>query len=184
MNGRMSWLGSQGRTALIERSFCPKMGKRSCPAQSGLSPTSAGEHVPVQDFAIGSRKVKELAVDCSLMPRYRIHRIKQAPLEIFRWTAHTGGLAVVKPKDYDLDEEIESATPYSAWKTLAVEGKALRLGDLLECPAEDARPASLLIAKYIGFEPADWFVPEPKPEKIWISSGDPEAQHDPVFQNS
>jgi hypothetical protein len=118
------------------------------------------------------------------MPRYCIHRIKQAPLESFRWTAHTGGLAVVKPKDYDLGEEMESATPYSAWKSLAEEGKALRMGDMLECLAEDGNAGSLLITKYIGFEPAQWFIPELKPDKISAESVVTESSQTPALQDS
>jgi hypothetical protein len=34
---------------------------------------------------------------------------------------------------------------------------------LLELITDDS-PGSLQIAKYIGFEPAKWYVPEPKPE--------------------
>lgn len=98
------------------------------------------------------------------MPFYRIHRLKDAPRENFRWAAHTGGLAIVKHKDYDLDGEVEVATPYAAWKALLAEGRALRPGDLLERPGPEGEPGELQIAKYIGFEPAQWFVPEAKPD--------------------
>jgi hypothetical protein len=98
------------------------------------------------------------------MPRFRIHRIKEAPKENFRWAAHTGGLAIVKPKDYDLGEEVDAATPYAAWKLLASEGRPLRPGDLLETVHCESPSRDLQIAKYIGFEPAQWYVPEPKAE--------------------
>ena len=97
------------------------------------------------------------------MTRYRIHRIKDTPRESFRWAAHTGGIAVVKLKDYDCNEEVESSTPYAAWKTLASQGRPLRPGDVLESLSADDAPADLKIAKYIGFEPAKWWIPEPKP---------------------
>lgn len=97
------------------------------------------------------------------MPRYRIHRIKETPRETFRWAAHTGGLAVVKAKDYEVEGEVEAATPYAAWKTLAAEGRPLHPGDLLEIVTENGAPGALEIAKYIGFEPAQWYVTEPKP---------------------
>ncbi len=97
------------------------------------------------------------------MPSFRIHRIKDAPSESFRWAAHTGGLALVKPKDYDIGGDVQAATPYAAWKLLAQEGRALRPGDLLE-PIDGGPSADLQILKYIGFEPAKWYVPEPKPE--------------------
>lgn len=96
------------------------------------------------------------------MPRYRIHRIKDAPREAFRWAAHTGGVAVIKAKDYDVSEEVESLTPYAAWKMLAAEGRPLRPGDVLETITVDGTGVELKIAKYIGFEPAQWWAPEPK----------------------
>lgn len=98
------------------------------------------------------------------MPTYRIHRIKDGPRENFRWAAHTGGLAMVKLKDYDAGCEIESATPYAVWKELISSTSPLRPGDLLESLSPDGLPCDLLIAKYIGFEPAQWHVPEVKLE--------------------
>ena len=97
------------------------------------------------------------------MPRFRIHRIKQAPGESFRWAAHTGGLALVKSKDYEASAEIDAPTPYAAWKVLATQNQPLQPGDLLEALNPDGGPGNLQIAKYIGFEPAQWYVPEPKP---------------------
>jgi hypothetical protein len=98
------------------------------------------------------------------MARYRIHWIRETPRENFRWAAHTGGLAIVKPKDYDAGEEVDAATPYAAWKLLMAEGRPLRPGDLLETVAVEGASGELQITKYIGFEPAKWYVPEPKPE--------------------
>jgi hypothetical protein len=96
------------------------------------------------------------------MPHYRIYRIKHIAGESFRWAAHTGGLAIVKPKDYEVAQQIEAATPYAAWKRLTSEGEALRPGDLLEELSLHEGPARLHITKYIGFEAARWYVPEPK----------------------
>jgi hypothetical protein len=98
------------------------------------------------------------------MPRYRIHRIKEAAGESFRWAAHTGGLAIVKPKDYHAAGEIVAATAYAAWKALAAGNDPLHPGDLLETVSSNDAPGELQIAKYIGFEPAQWYVPEPKSE--------------------
>ncbi len=95
------------------------------------------------------------------MPGFRIHRLKYAPSESFRWAPHTGGLAIVKEKDYEPAGQIEAASPYAAWKLLATESRALHPGDLLET---DLAPGELHIFKYIGFEPAKWYVPDPKPE--------------------
>jgi hypothetical protein len=116
------------------------------------------------------------------MPRYRIHRIKQAPFETFRWAAHTGGLAVIKPKDYDFGEEIQAETPYAVWKCFAATGNPLRPGDVLETELNDGTPTSLFITKYIGFEPAQWFVPEPKPERTANSSAICESSFAPAPQ--
>ncbi|HEY3936957.1 MAG TPA: hypothetical protein VGL97_05980 [Bryobacteraceae bacterium] len=96
------------------------------------------------------------------MARYRIYRIKDSPKESFRWAAHMGGLTIVKPKDYEVNGEVEAATPYAAWSGLANGGQALCPGDLLEMLQPDGSAGDLRIAKYIGFEPAQWFVPETK----------------------
>jgi hypothetical protein len=95
------------------------------------------------------------------MALYRIHRIKQTPAENFRWAAHTGGLAVVKAKDYEgAAEELEAVTPYAAWKMLEEEKRPLRPGDLLETVSGAGGSGDLQIVKYIGFEQAKWYVPE------------------------
>ena len=98
------------------------------------------------------------------MAQYRIHRIKNTPRESFRWAAHTGGLAVVKPKDYEVDGTVQAASAYAAWRMLVSEGRPLRPGDLLETLIGDDSTGPLQIAKYIGFEPAQWYAPEPKAE--------------------
>jgi hypothetical protein len=100
------------------------------------------------------------------MAQYRIHRIKDTPREAFRWAAHTGGLAVVKPKDYEPDGVLEAATAYAAWRLLQSEARPLRPGDLLELVTADGSQGTLQIAKYIGFEPAQWYAPEPKSEGV------------------
>ena len=101
--------------------------------------------------------------------------MKEIPRENFRWAAHTMGLAVARPKDYELNGDIDATTPYAAWKQLAGEGRALRPGDLLESTTVDGAPEELLIAKYIGFEPAKWFVPEPKPDCSFPSTDPSDA---------
>ncbi len=93
--------------------------------------------------------------------------MKEGPRENFRWAPHTGGLAVLKPKDYEAADQIDAANPYEAWKLMAEEGRSLRPGDLLEIDGEEGGPEqsapAMWIAKYIGFESARWFVPEPQP---------------------
>ncbi len=103
------------------------------------------------------------------MPRYRIYRMKDGPRESFRWAAHTGGLAVVKPKDYESSDEIQADSPYQAWKMMAEQSRALHPGDLLEIHHDDDTeprdaPPAMWIAKYIGFEPAQWWLPVMRPE--------------------
>src|SRR5690349_1829753 len=89
---------------------------------------------------------------------FRIHRMKDAPRESFRWAPHTGGVAIIKPKDYDAAGEVEGATAYAVWQLLKQSERPLRAGDVLEDTS-----GTLQIAKYIGFEKAQWWVPDPKP---------------------
>ncbi len=78
-----------------------------------------------------------------------------------------GGLALVKAKDYEAGEVVEADNPYDTWKSMMAEGRPLQPGDLLEVYDPENTTAEsngeLCIAKYIGFEPAQWFVPEVKP---------------------
>ena len=90
--------------------------------------------------------------------------MKEAPREIFRWAPHTAGITLVKAKDYDLSGEVEAATPYSAWKALREDGQALRPGDLLEIATDPGSQGELRIAKYVGFESAEWLLPKQEPE--------------------
>ena len=89
---------------------------------------------------------------------FRIHRMKETAREAFRWAAHTSGLAIAKPKDYEAAGDVEAASAYDAWKQLRDGDRPLNTGDILEDES-----GTLLIAKYIGFERAQWWVPEPKP---------------------
>lgn len=90
------------------------------------------------------------------MPNYRIHRMKDAPRQNFRWAAHTAGAAAVKPKDYEPAGAIEADNEYAAWAGLRSSDRPLDLGDLLETESGDLR-----ICKYVGFEAARWILPEP-----------------------
>ena len=53
----------------------------------------------------------------------------------------------------------EGPSPYAVWLALRETEQARQVGDLVEIPGGD-----LLILKYIGFEEARWFVPEPLPQ--------------------
>lgn len=93
--------------------------------------------------------------DNVVMPSYQVHRLKDPQRQQFRWAPHTAGLATIKPKDYDAAETVEASNAYEAWEKLKKSEKPLEVGDLLELNGD------LKICKYIGFEEARWFVPEP-----------------------
>ena len=92
------------------------------------------------------------------MSAYQIHRLKEAPRQQFRWAPHTSGVTIVKPKDYQKGAVVDAASPYALWLSLRDAGTPLEVGDLLELEGGELR-----IFKYIGFEEARWYVPEPAP---------------------
>jgi hypothetical protein len=100
------------------------------------------------------------------MPIYQIHRMKDAPRQQFRWAPHTSGVTVARPKDYEPGTTVEASTAYAAWIALRGSATPLDIGDILESEGE------LRILKYIGFEEARWFVPEPPAHQ---ELGDPAA---------
>ena len=92
------------------------------------------------------------------MACYRIFRLKDSLLAPFRQLPHVSGVSRVKLKDYDEAGMIEAATPYAAWCQLKEsKSDALLVGDLLVDEANEIR-----IVKYVGFEPAEWIVPDVK----------------------
>jgi hypothetical protein len=91
------------------------------------------------------------------MPHYRIYRMKDSPRQQFRWAPHLSGCASLKPKEYEPRGEVEARHEYEAWQLLRESDEPLAVGDLLE--TEDGQ---LRICKYVGFEPAQWVLPEPK----------------------
>jgi hypothetical protein len=99
----------------------------------------------------------------AFMPLFRIHRMKDNPRQQFRWAPHVSGAANVKPKDYEPSGEIEAENEYAAWALLRNSEAPLMVGDVLELPS-----AQLRICKYVGFEEARWFVPEPPPEAVGV----------------
>ena len=94
----------------------------------------------------------------SSMPVFRIHRMKETPRQQFRWAPHVSGAAIVKPKDYEPAGQVEAENEYDAWAVLRATERPLSVGDLLEIPE-----GQLLVCKYVGFEQAKWFIPEPAP---------------------
>jgi len=91
------------------------------------------------------------------MRLYRIYRMKDTPRQQFRWAPHVAGCATLKPKDYEQRGEVQARSEYDAWQLLRESGEALSVGDLLE--TEDGQ---LRVCKYVGFEPAEWLLPEAK----------------------
>ena len=92
------------------------------------------------------------------MPAYQIHRLKDNQRQHFRWAPHTSGVTIAKPKDYEPGQAAEGPSPYAVWLVLRGTEHALQVGDLLEVENGELR-----ILKYIGFEEARWYVPEPVP---------------------
>jgi hypothetical protein len=92
------------------------------------------------------------------MPLYRIYRLKESVRQQFRWAPHTIGVSKVKPRDYENIHSVEAANAYSAWMALKETEQALQVGDILEVEGGGIR-----IYKYVGFEEAEWQLPETKP---------------------
>jgi len=64
----------------------------------------------------------------------------------------------MKPRDYEREGEIDALHEYDAWRLLREQGTPLEVGDVLESDT-----GRMSICKYVGFEPAQWVLPEPKP---------------------
>jgi hypothetical protein len=94
------------------------------------------------------------------MPSYRIHRLRDHLRQSFRNAPHVSGAASVKPRDYVPGESVEASTPYAAYFELRGGETPLEPGDLLETDSGQLR-----IFKFVGFEEAQWVLPEVKPEQ-------------------
>ena len=93
------------------------------------------------------------------MPTYRIHRLKDHLHQSFRLAPHVSGMAHVKPRDYEAGESIDAASPYAAFFAIKESAAPLNPGDLLE-----SEGGVLRIYKFVGFEEAQWVLPEAKPD--------------------
>ena len=91
------------------------------------------------------------------MAAYRIYRMKESTRQQFRWAPHTIGVTNAKPKDYELTVTVEAPTPYAVWLQLKETSDPLQVGDILETESGELR-----IYKYVGFEEAQWVLPEMK----------------------
>jgi hypothetical protein len=106
------------------------------------------------------------------MPSYRIHRLKDHLRQQFRFAPHVSGTAHVKPRDYepgepDRGEVIDASSPYAAYFERKESDAPLSPGDLLE-----SDKGTLCIYKFVGFEEAQWVLPEVKPD------GMPDGKHE------
>src|SRR5258708_5877752 len=93
------------------------------------------------------------------MPSYKIHRLKDHLRQQFRFAPHVSGTALVKLRDYQPGDSVDAESPYAAFFALREAENPLEVGDLLESEA-----GTLSIFKFVGFESAQWVLPEPKPE--------------------
>jgi hypothetical protein len=95
------------------------------------------------------------------MPSFRVHRLKDHLRQSFRFAPHLSGTASLKPRDYEMVEDIavEASSPYAAFFALREAPRPIQVGDVLE--SEDG---SLRIFKFVGIEEAQWVVPEIRPE--------------------
>jgi hypothetical protein len=113
------------------------------------------------------------------MSIFRIHRMKEAPRQQFRWAPHTSGVTSIKPRDFEAAGEVESLGFYDAWMSLRGTEHALDIGDVLEADGGELR-----ICKYVGFEEARWVLPEVRTglESAPLAAGRPapECLHPPA----
>ena len=96
--------------------------------------------------------------------------MKDAPRQQFRQAPHVSGMAIVKPKDYEMAGEVEAENEYAAWAALRGSEAPLQVGDILE-----TQLGLIRICKYVGFEDARWFIPEP-PAAAAMTASPAEAQ--------
>ena len=91
------------------------------------------------------------------MAAYRIYRMKEQASQQFRWAPHVSGATQIRRKDYDEGASVEAPNEYAAWQALRNAGTPLQVGDLLEGLGGELR-----ICKYVGFDAAQWIVPDVK----------------------
>jgi hypothetical protein len=98
-------------------------------------------------------------MDQIAMPSFRIHRLRDHLRQPFRFAPHVSGTATIKPRDYLPGETAHASSPYALYFELRNSGTPLEPGDVLE-----TETGGLRIFKFVGFEEAQWTLPEPKPE--------------------
>ncbi len=105
--------------------------------------------------------------------------MKDQASQQFRWAPHLSGASQVRRKDYDEGATTEAENEYAAWRALRDSGTPLRVGDLLETDAGE-----LSICKYVGFDSAQWILPEVKSglESAPVAAGPPPELAGPVSE--
>ena len=88
---------------------------------------------------------------------YQIHRLKAHLRQNFRFAPHVSGVTNVKPRDFEAAGTVEATSPYAAFFAMKDSEQPLEVGDILESNG------SLRILKFVGFEEAQWVLPEAKP---------------------
>jgi len=105
------------------------------------------------------------------MPSYRIHRLKDHLRQAFRSAPHVSGAALLKLRDYEPADTVEAPSTYAAFLAMRESGRPLEVGDVLE-----DEQGALRVCKFVGFEEAQFVVPELKPP------GGAEIHENPVTQ--
>jgi hypothetical protein len=91
------------------------------------------------------------------MSSYRLYRLREALRPHFRQLPHLSGTVPLKQKDYAESVTITAASRYAAWLMLKNSDEPILVGDAL---LEDE--TMLYVTKFVGMEPAEWMVPDPK----------------------
>ena len=110
------------------------------------------------------------------MATYQIHRLRNHLRQGFKYAPHVSGVATVKPRDYEPAGTVDAATPYAAYFALRETPQALEVGDVLDLDG------ALRILKFVGFEEAQWVLPEAKPAPgTGSGAGDAQPSAPPAF---
>ena len=88
------------------------------------------------------------------MPIYRVFRMKDSPRQQFRWAPHVSGLRA-QAEGLRAAGEVEALHEYDAWRLLREAARRWRWA-ICWRPTD----GQLRICKYVGFEPAQWVLPE------------------------
>lgn len=91
------------------------------------------------------------------MATYQIHRLKSHLRQQFRYAPHVSGVTNIRIKDYEMAGSVDATSPYAAFFQMRDSAEPLEVGDVLELNGE------LRILKFVGFEEAQWVIPEAKP---------------------